>query len=202
MTALVWRAIRWRMGTRSISNPRATIVALISARSRRHAANSFWVAAFLLLACVPASLLVAQSQPRTIHVFVALADNKNQGIVPVAAKLGNGEDPEHNLYWGSAYGVKTYFSRSTDWQLIVSRQKPKPEILERCIFKHRSQNVYLIADAYQGSKIKQTIVDFLQAAAGGETESVPVKTGEQTLTLNARGGADLVAYAGHDGLMD
>jgi hypothetical protein len=160
------------------------------------------VAAFLLLACVPASLLVAQSQPRTIHVFVALADNKNQGIVPVAAKLGNGEDPEHNLYWGSAYGVKTYFSRSTDWQLIVSRQKPKPEILERCIFKHRSQNVYLIADAYQGSKIKQTIVDFLQAAAGGETESVPVKTGEQTLTLNARGGADLVAYAGHDGLMD
>lgn len=160
------------------------------------------MAAFLLLACALAPLLVAQNQPRTIHVFVALADNKNQGIVPVAARLGNGEDPERNLYWGSAYGVKTYFSRSADWQLIASRQKPKPEILERCIFKHRSQNVYLVADAYQGSKIQQAIVDFLESAAGEETESVQVKAGVQTLTLNARGGADLVAYAGHDGLMD
>jgi hypothetical protein len=135
-------------------------------------------------------------------VFVALADNKNQGIVPVAAVLGDGNDPARNLYWGSAYGVKTYFARSADWQMIASGQRPKPEVLERCIFKHRTQNVYLIADAYQGSKIKQAIVDFLEAAAGGETESIAVKTGTQTLTLNARGGADLVAYAGHDGLMD
>jgi len=149
-----------------------------------------------------AQRLAAQSSPRTVHVFVALADNKNQGIVPVAAVLGNGDDPARNLYWGSAYGVKTYFARSADWQMIASAQRPKTEVLERCIFKHRTQNVYLIADAYQGSKIKQAILDFLEAAAGGETESVAVKAGTQTLTLNARGGADLVAYAGHDGLMD
>lgn len=156
----------------------------------------------LLLACLLASSLAAQSVPRTIHVFVALADNKNQGIVPVAAVMGNGEDPAHNLYWGSAYGVKTYFARSADWQMITSGQSPRPDVLERCLFKHRTQNVYLIADAYRGSKIQQAIMDFLEAAAGGETESVPVKTGTQALTLNGRGGADLVAYAGHDGLMD
>ena len=46
---------------------------------------------------------------RTVHVFVALADNQSQGIVPVPAKIGNGEDPENNLYWGSAYGIKTFF---------------------------------------------------------------------------------------------
>ncbi len=156
----------------------------------------------LLLACWLTSPLAAQSAPRTIHVFVALADNRNQGIVPVAAVLGNGEDPARNLYWGSAYGVKTYFARSADWQMIASGQKPRPEVLERCIFKHRTQDVYLIADAYRGSKIQQTILDFLEAAAGGETEAIPVKSGTQTLTLNGRGGADLVAYAGHDGLMD
>jgi len=156
----------------------------------------------LLLACWLTSPLAAQSAPRTIHVFVALADNKNQGIVPVAAVLGNGEDPARNLYWGSAYGVKTYFARSADWQMIASGQKPRAEVLERCIFKHRTQDVYLIADAYRGSKIQQTILDFLEAAAGGETEGIPVKSGTQTLTLNGRGGADLVAYAGHDGLMD
>jgi len=36
---------------------------------------------------------------KTIHVFVALCDNVNQGIVPVSAKLGNGQDIKGNLYW-------------------------------------------------------------------------------------------------------
>src|SRR5256885_8961765 len=66
------------------------------------AANSPWLIVFLLLAfgftpVLRAQVHIAQSQPRTVHVFVALADNKNQGIVPVAAILGNGEDPQHNL---------------------------------------------------------------------------------------------------------
>src|SRR5438874_6565505 len=115
------------------------------------AANSPWLIVFLLLAfgftpILRAQVHIAQSQPRTIHVFVALADNKNQGIVPVAAILGNGEDPVHNLYWGSAYGVKTFFSRSADWELLPALPRPKSEVLERCVFKHKSQNVYMIAD--------------------------------------------------------
>lgn len=166
------------------------------------AATPFWLALFLLLACSLPVSLRAQSRPRTIHVFVALADNKNQGIVPVAAILGNGDDPEHNLYWGSAYGYKTFFIRNADWQLAACQKNPKADILERCIFKHRSQDVYLVADAYQGKQIKQAILDFLDAAAGGEVEEVPVKISGHALLLKTRGGADLVAYAGHDGLMD
>ena len=165
-------------------------------------ANSPWLIVFLLLAFGFTPVLMAQGAPRTIHVFVALADNKNQGIVPVAAILGNGEDPQHNLYWGSAYGYKTFFSRSADWHLVASYLKPRPEIMERCVFKHRTANVYLVADAYQGSKIRQAIVDFLEAAAGDEPESIPIKAGGDSLLLKARGAADLVAYAGHDGLMD
>lgn len=169
----------------------------VAKRSIIHA----WLALLLLLGAMNAAA-VAQSGPRTVHVFVALADNKNQGIVPVAARLGNGEDPANNLYWGSAYGVKTFFARNADWQLLNAGHGPKPEILERCIFKHRREDVYLIADAYQGSKIKQAIVDFLEAASGGESETVSVKTNGKNVALAARGGADLVAYAGHDGLMD
>ena len=74
--------------------------------------------------------------------------------------------------------------------------------MERCVFKHRTANVYLVADAYQGNKIRQAIVDFLEAAAGGDAESVQIKDGKQSLLLKIRGAADLVAYAGHDGLMD
>lgn len=144
----------------------------------------------------------AQNSIRTIHVFVALADNKNQGIVPVAAKLGNGEDPEHNLYWGSAYGVKTFFLRNSEWELVLAHQTPKAEVLERCVFKHRTDPVYLVADAYRGSQIKQAILDFLDAAAGASSEQVTVKSGAQVANLAARGGANLVAYVGHDGFMD
>src|SRR5579872_3403986 len=92
----------------------------------------------LPLLLLASAFVHAQSSPRTIHVFVALADNANQGIVPVPAKLGNGEDPEHNLYWGSAFGVKTFFSRSPEWRLLSSGTQPKHEVLERCVWKYRS----------------------------------------------------------------
>jgi hypothetical protein len=139
---------------------------------------------------------------RTVHVFVALADNQSQGIIPVPAKLGNGEDAEHNLYWGSAYGVKTFFSRSTEWMRITCGEKPKGEILERCVFKHRASNVYLVADAYRGREIRQAILDFLSAAAGDNAEMVSVPAAAGGLKVATRGGANLVAYIGHDGLMD
>jgi hypothetical protein len=93
---------------------------------------------YLMLVFLLSLPLLAQAPPRTVHVFVALADNVNQGIVPVAKILGNGEDALHNLYWGSAYGVKTFSSRSLDWGLLSSGEKPRDEILERCVFKHRT----------------------------------------------------------------
>ena len=137
-----------------------------------------------------------------MHVFVALADNQHQGIIPVAAILGNGEDPEHNLYWGSAYGVKTFFTRSSDWEKLHCGDKPKREILERCVFKYRAANVYLVADAYRGMEIKQAILDFLDSAAGDGADVMNVTGVSGSVSLPIRGGANLVAYIGHDGLMD
>jgi len=139
-------------------------------------------------------------QPRTVHIFVALADNQHQGIVPVPARLGNGDDPGNNLYWGSAYGVKTFFGRSTEWVLMNCSTKPKSEVLERCIFKHRETNTYMVADAYRGSEIRQAILDFFDAAAGAGPETIVASPSAQRLSI--RGGSNLVAYVGHDGLMD
>ncbi len=133
-----------------------------------------------------------------IHVFVALADNVNQGIVPVSATLGNGDNATTNLYWGAAFGVRTFFSKNKDWELISVTPSPSATIIERCIFKHRHSSTLLVADAYRGKEISQTIRDFLEAAAG--------KPGEQLKAGNVQfhtgGSADLVAYVGHNGLMD
>lgn len=158
-----------------------------------------FVAVFFLAA---SAVLAQEAALRTVHVFVALADNQSQGIIPVAAKLGNGEDPEHNLYWGSAYGVKTFFSRSTEWERITCGGKPKAEVLERCVFKYRATNVYIVADAYRGREIRQAVLDFLASAAGDDPETLSVSAVSGALKLPIRGGANLVAYVGHDGLMD
>jgi hypothetical protein len=144
----------------------------------------------------------AQSTPRVIHVFVALCDNASQGIVPVPARIGNGDDPKNNLYWGAAFGIRTFFEKNPDWKLITTASLPREDVLERCIFKHKTKDVYLIADAYKGSSIKRATIDFLMAAAGRNEEVLNVSAGAATVSLSAGGSANLIAYIGHNGLMD
>ena len=153
----------------------------------------------LLLPLVPG---VAAAAPRTVHVFVALADNQNQGIIPVPAALGNGHDPQRNLYWGAAYGLKTFFKASKEWELVSSSRSSRAAILERCIFKHRQQDVLLVADAYEGSQIKSAVSDFLSAAAGRNKEELPVRTNSPETSISIGGAADLVVFVGHDPFMD
>ncbi len=136
---------------------------------------------------------------RVIHIFVALADNASQGIQRVPQKIGNGDDANNNLYWGCDDGVKTVFSRSKAWKRIAAAD-PDGEgpILERLVFHNPAADALLVADAYRGKEIKQCLTDYLSAMAG--TLKVDAAAGSRT--VSAGGAADLVAYAGHDGLME
>ncbi|MCI0389399.1 MAG: hypothetical protein MOB07_11650 [Acidobacteria bacterium] len=139
-----------------------------------------------------------RNSAKLIHVLVALCDNEFQGIVPVPARIGNGDDPANNLYWGARFGVKTFFKRAGDWKLVAGARNPRAEILERLVFKHQTKNVYLVADAYRGREIKRCVADFFEFSAGRASETINANS----IELYAGGGADLVAYVGHDGLMD
>lgn len=140
-----------------------------------------------------------QEKPiKTIHVFVALCDNENQGIVPVPSKLGNGQDQKNNLYWGALYGVKNHFKNSKDWSLIKTITSDNPNILERLLFKHKTSNTYMLADAYDGKYIKQTTIDFIEATAGRN----PISVSHNDTKLQFGGTSSLLAYIGHDGLME
>lgn len=134
---------------------------------------------------------------KSIHVFVALCDNKYQGIVPVPDKIGNGQDPDNNLYWGWAYGVRTYFKKSNEWKLIESRRIDSI-ILERLIFKHTQTGYFLVADAYDGKYIRNCTIDFLNGVSGQTKDTVLVK--DQVVGIN--GNAKLLSLIGHNGLMD
>lgn len=139
-----------------------------------------------------------RNESKVIHVLVALCDNENQGIVPVSARLGNGQDPSTNLYWGAAYGVKTFFSKSRMWEKFLEVQAPRPNVLSRIVLKHRGDDAILVADAYDGSRMKETIDDFFAAASGNKLENIEI--GGKTFQIFA--GASLIAFVGHDGLMD
>lgn len=142
---------------------------------------------------------LAQGQEKTIHVFVALCDNENQGIVPVSEQLGNGQKPTTNLYWGAAYGIKNFFRRkAVEWEFHGVLPSNNKYVLERILFKHRDKDVFMIADAYDGARIKACIRDFLLASNQQHVEQIVWNN----RTLQVGGTADLLAYVGHDGLME
>lgn len=137
----------------------------------------------LILALLTAT---AAAEPATIRVFVALADNQTQGILPVPAKIGNGNNAPNNLYWGCSDALPPVFKASGDWKLISTGKGGKDAVIERVTFLHKSGKWRMVADAYRGAAIRECIGDFL-AALGSE---VPVAE------------FPLAAYIGHCGLME
>lgn len=146
---------------------------------------------------VPKNLPSFDSSAKVIHVLVALCDNKYQGIVPVPPKIGNGQDVNNNLYWGCSMGIRSYFKNSPNWHLI-KRYSIDSIRLERVIFKHRHANYYLVADAYDGKYIQHCTIDFFNSNCGKYKDTAKVNG----ITLGINGNAKLLAYIGHDGLMD
>ena len=136
---------------------------------------------------------------RVVHVVVALCDNVNQGIVKVPAAIGNGQDPGRNLYWGAGCGVRHWFTKkSGEWILLKKWTNPEGHILERAAWKHRTKDVYLVADAYDGAFIQQATNDMLDFAGGHQVKTLRM----DSTTIRFGGASDLIAYCGHDGLME
>jgi len=146
----------------------------------------------------------AAGKPLVAHVVVALCDNEFQGIVPVPASLGNGDDPKSNLYWGAMYGVRTWFRNQPGWKTVGIEPARDPRVLERVMFSRvvmrdgKSTQVYLVAEAWRGRNIADAIRHFLELNRGEHAESL--RAGDQE--FEAGGAAHVVAFIGHNGLMD
>jgi hypothetical protein len=159
----------------------------------------------LALACLVATAAASPARPApppVAHVFVALCDNDHQGIVPVSRTLGDGDDPVRNLYWGARHGMRTFLERAPGWRRLRVERPTGGPVLERVVFRHQPTGLLLVADGYRGREIAAAMRDFLLAAAGrgpAEVLEVDGPAGRERLALAEAG---LVAYVGHDGLMD
>ena len=136
------------------------------------------------------------AETKVIRIFTALCDNEHQGIVKVPAKIGNGDKPSDNLYWGAMYGVKTWFSKSKSWEKVDSHKVNKV-ILERIVFKRKGADVYLVAEAYRGREMKKCLNAYFASLTDKFNDGASLK----------RLGVDLAKtklsiFVGHNGLMD
>lgn len=144
--------------------------------------------------------------PIVAHVVVALCDNVNQGIVPVSKALGDGQDPKTNLYWGAAYGVKTFFKRHSDFEQVDASWDRPPWVLDSAVFRARRNRInskvdlFIIAEAWDGGQMAGALARFLQFSAG--RDGVPVKVEGLESPILAGGESAVVAFVGHNGLMD
>jgi len=101
--------------------------------------------------------------PTTVRIIVSLADNQNQGIVPIQASLGNGQDPKNNLYWGALYGVKSYFKRQDGWKVSnADLEYFKEPVLEALQFQVKDQSFVGYAEAWDGAYQKQATEYFMK----------------------------------------
>jgi hypothetical protein len=146
----------------------------------------------------------AGGKPLVAHVVVALCDNEFQGIVPVPAKLGDGDAPQSNLYWGALYGVRTFFRNQPGWKPVPVSASSDPRILDRVMFRHevtrhgRTTPVLLVAEAWRGRNIADAVRHFLELNRGEHPERL--QAGD--FAFDAGGAAHVVAFVGHNGLMD
>lgn len=155
------------------------------------------------------STKVENGETLFVHLFVPLCDNENQGIVPVPARIGNGQDPRSNLYWGAGYGVRNFFDKKKQaWKLIAESKVPEePKILERLLFYRKFNSgaeVCLVADAYDGAEMETCIREFLQSLAGKKVNhwDLPDSETMSGVSIAMHGNADLMILNGHNGLMD
>jgi hypothetical protein len=141
---------------------------------------------------------------KLVHVFVALADNKHQGIVSVPAVLGNGQDARNNLYWGAMYGVKGFFGRSKKWRKLTIEPLTKHDyILDNAAFQYK--DTVFIAQAYDGAKMETALRDFFAAVAGKGSRRfniTGINNSAKSVIVESAGMAKFNCFVGHNGLMD
>ncbi len=141
-------------------------------------------------------------KPWVIHILVPLCDNDNQGIVKVNRQLGDGLNLSTNLYWGAGYGIRSYFRKSARWKWVKSSAASDPSVLERIIFSRKAKEghtIYLVADAFRGDRMKESLHAYFQSLSGAKKETLHL---DSSLSIPIYGGADLLVFNGHNGLMD
>jgi hypothetical protein len=153
---------------------------------------------------------VQRGEPIVITVHVCLCDNR-QGIAPVPARIGNGEAPQDNLYWGAMYGVRTFLARAPGWKLLAERNG-QGDLLKEAVFQRhdaatgwpgapagRQVETIVVARAWRGLPMESALGAFARDVLTDQPSRVALGDGR---TVAAGGAGHVVGFVGHNSLMN
>ncbi|MFH2010709.1 MAG: hypothetical protein ABI333_29175 [bacterium] len=151
-------------------------------------------------------------KPLVVTVYVALCDNR--AIACGSKRLGNGDRPRTNLYWGGAAGLRAYFDHRRGYKRVFLDQGDSKVVLERVVYRRRVRppsprwlklgvrkafEIYLVGYAIRGTKIGKAAEALVRGVAQGSGTTLKLPDG----TVLAVGGrSHVIGYAGHNHFMD
>ncbi len=174
-------------------------------------AEDTWLAT--LTADVIADL--ADGKPLVVQVHVPLCDND---VIPCGNKrLGDGDNPSTNLYWATTAGFGKWFARKrSGWTRVLDGDGATvadADVLDLLVYRRTvaaSQawrdagaparfEVYVVAQAWRGEAIDRALDRWARDLYGASAQALTLDDGT---TIAAGGAAHIVAYVGHNRLMD
>ncbi|MGE5185899.1 MAG: hypothetical protein ACM31C_27770 [Acidobacteriota bacterium] len=157
---------------------------------------------------------LAAGKPLVVQVHVPLCDNHI--IACGNAKLGDGDAPDTNLYWATTEGFVGWFGRrGSGWREVLHDERAAADsdvldvrVWHRDVAAPRAWRkrgviakvpVYVVAFAWRGSAIDRGLAAYWSDLYGTSTRAIELPDHTH---LAAGGGAQIVAYVGHNRLYD
>jgi hypothetical protein len=156
---------------------------------------------------------LAAGRPLVAEVHVPLCDSS---LIDCGnAKLGDGDSLETNLYWATGPGFGVWFSRGgSGWKRVLRQQTTgDADVLQIDVYRRTVQTpaswrkrgapktfeLDVVIRAWRGKAIDRALAAYAADLSGGAARPLTLADGTQ---LQAGGAAQLVAWVGHNRLMD
>ena len=158
---------------------------------------------------------LAAGKPLVVQVHVPLCESTI--IACGNRKLGNGDVPGDNLYWATDEGFEGWFGRRrSGWREVLRGDGTtvgEPDVLEVRVWTRavitpdawrkrgvgKTYPLYVVAFAWRGKAIDHALAVYLDELYGTGTRDLALANATH---LAAGGGAQIVAYTGHNRLYD
>ncbi len=156
---------------------------------------------------------IAKGKPLVTEVHVPLCDNT---IIRCGnAKLGDGDSLDGNLLWTTTPGFGMWFTRrGSGWTRVARRRDTgDTDVLAIDVYRRtvRTPQAWrkrgapatfeldLVIRAWRGKAIDTALAQYAKDVSGGPSRDIVL---DDKTTLQAGGAAQLVAWVGHNRLMD
>lgn len=157
---------------------------------------------------------VTAGAPLVVEVHVPLCDSS---IIPCGnAKLGDGDNPETNLYWATTPGFGRWFARrGGGWTraLATTTATGDKDVLALHVYRKtvttpaawrkrgapKRLAIAVVIRAWRGTAIDRALAAYAEDVSGKGERRVTLGDGQ---ALAAGGAAQIVAWVGHNRLMD